>query len=82
MVEVIVFNHKLIVQVRHLILRLRLHKINNFMVRQDPSVGSTVQVAVVRGLNEVVPVFHLVVQIHLKVVQLSWIAEIVVVLLE
>jgi len=47
---------------------------------QDHSVGATINVAVVRGLSEVVPVFHLMMQVHLKVVQLSLMAEILLLL--
>ena len=84
MIKVIVFNHKVIVQESHMILSLRLNKINDFRAHllQDPSVDATIHVAFVRSLSEVVPVFHLMVQIHLKVVQLSLITEIVMVLFE
>jgi len=47
---------------------------------QDHSVGATINVAVVRGLSEVVPVFHLMMQVHLEVVQLSLVTEILLLL--
>jgi hypothetical protein len=47
---------------------------------QDRSVGTTIHVAVIRSLSEVVPVFHMMLQVHLEVVQLSLITEIMMVL--